>query len=311
MNNTFRFLIIIFIFSLLLSGCTEKGDETLRSEKLTVYATIYPLQDFAKKIGGDHVEVFAVIPPGTEPHDFEISAKTMVNISQSDVFIYNGAGLESWAERVVKQLDSDRTLVVEASKGLPLREFGGHLHDNQHRHASVDPHVWLDPLLAKRQAQLIRDAFITKDPQHREVYQRNFEQLAQELDKLDKEFEEMVESAPKKVFAVSHDAFGYLAHRYGLKPIAISGLSPSAEPSSQELKNIIHQLRQHDIDVILFETLVSSKMAEVVRKELNAEALVLNPLEGLTEEELNKGMDYFSVMRMNKENLAKALGDSS
>lgn len=317
MKITFRLLGIILIFILLVTGCGGEAGEISHLDKLTVYTSIYPLEDFTRKIGGNHVEVFSVIPPGTEPHDFEISAQTMVKISRADVFVYNGAGLESWAERVVKQLNPDRTLTVEATKGLPLLELGG-THDHEghettvhNRHANVDPHVWLDPSLAKLQAERIRDALIKKDPQHRSDYQKNYEQLTQELDKLDQEFKEMVEKAPKKTIVVSHDAFGYLANRYGLKTVPISGLSPSDEPSSQELRKMIQHLKENDIDVILFETLVSGKMAEVVRKELNAEALVLNPLENLTEEEKKQGMDYFSVMRMNKENLAKALGVSS
>jgi zinc transport system substrate-binding protein len=149
---------------------------------------------------------------------------------------------------------------------------------------------------------------IKKDAKHAADYRKNFEQVAAELDKLDNEFQSMVKQAPKKEFAVSHAAFGYLAHRYGLKQMAISGLSPSDEPSPQELKRIIEEVREHDIQVILFETLVSSKIAEVVKREVKAEALVLNPLEGLTEEEKAQGMDYFQVMRKNKEHLAKALG---
>jgi len=307
---------IIAIFLLLVTGCGG-GATGPQGDKLTVYTTIYPLEDFTRKIGGPHVDVTNVVPPGTEPHDFELSARDMVKLSRADLFVYNGAGMESWADKVVKQLDPERTLVVETTKGLPLLEMGetGHQHEGKeetgHSHAGIDPHVWLDPSLAKRQAQAIRDALVKIDPKHQADYRKNYDKLAQDMDNLDREYQEMVKKAPKKEFAVSHDAFGYLAHRYGLEPIAISGLSPSDEPSPQELKEIVHEVKEHEVEVIMFETLVSGKTAEVVRQELKAEALVLNPLEGLTEAELKKGMDYFSVMRKNKENLAKALGVES
>lgn len=258
------------------------------------------------------MEVTNLIPPGVEPHDFELTARDMVALSEADVFIYNGAGLEAWAEKAVKNLDPQQTLVVEASHGLPMlkMEEHGEEHAEEHagEHGDVDPHVWLDPTLAQKQAEAIRDALVKKDAEHAAVYNQNFEQLKTELQKLDGEFQTMVQQAPKKEFAVSHAAFGYLANRYGLKQLAINGLTPSAEPSPQELKRIIEDVQKHKIDVILFETLVSSKIAEMVKREVKAEALVLNPLEGLTEGEKAQGMDYFKVMRQNKEHLAKALG---
>ncbi|AUS07455.1 zinc ABC transporter substrate-binding protein [Laceyella sacchari] len=298
-------LIFLAATLLILTGCqpgTAANQSSNNPGKLQVYTSLFPFEDFAKKIGGDHVQVTNLIPPGVEPHDFELTARDMTALSNADLFIYNGVGMEAWAEKAARNLDTKRTLVVETTKNLPL------LKREEHDHGDFDPHAWLDPTLAKKQAEAIRDALIKKDAKHAADYRKNFEQVAAELDKLDHEFQSMVKQAPKKEFAVSHAAFGYLAHRYGLKQMAISGLSPSDEPSPQELKRIIEEVREHDIRVILFETLVSSKIAEVVKREVKAEALVLNPLEGLTEEEKAQGMDYFQVMRKNKEHLAKALG---
>ncbi|MFD1425100.1 metal ABC transporter substrate-binding protein [Laceyella tengchongensis] len=313
-------LIFLAATLLMLTGCqpgTAANQSSNNPGKLQVYTSLFPFEDLAKKIGGDHVQVTNLIPPGVEPHDFELTARDMTALSNADLFIYNGAGMEAWAEKAARNLDTKRTLVVETTKKLPLLkreehehgdEHHGEDHGDQHDHGDFDPHAWLDPTLAKKQAEAIRDALIKKDAKHAADYRKNFEQVAAELDKLDNEFQSVVKQAPKKEFAVSHAAFGYLAHRYGLKQMAISGLSPSDEPSPQELKRIIEEVREHDIRVILFETLVSSKIAEVVKREVKAEALVLNPLEGLTEEEKAQGMDYFQVMRKNKEHLAKALG---
>ncbi|SEM84784.1 metal ABC transporter substrate-binding protein [Lihuaxuella thermophila] len=304
-------------FSVLFTGCSPAvtGPKT-EDGKLEVIASLYPLEDFAKKIGGDHVRVTNLVPPGTEPHDFELSPRDMATLSEADVFIYNGSGFEAWAEKAVESLDPQKTVIVNSTENLELLPASEHEeehgssgeHGHEHGNEAVDPHVWLDPTHAKQQALRIRDALIKKDPKHKAEYEKNYAALASQLDQLDREFMEMVKKAPKKEFVVSHAAFGYLANRYGLKQIAISGITPSDEPSPKELQKMIETVRHHQVHVILFETLVNPNVAKVVKDEVNAEALTLNPLEGLTKEEVARGADYFSIMRQNKENLAKALG---
>lgn len=295
----------VLLAVLSLAGCSANPPENANQpgEKIQVYTSIYPLYDFAKKIGGEHTVVTNLVPPGVEPHDFEFTARDMSKMSEADLFIYNGGGFEPWIERVSRMLNPDETKIVEASKSISL-------HRAENHGGSSDPHVWLDPTLAKKQAAAILEALIQLDPQHQSDYEKNYEELAAKLDQLDREYQEMTQKATKKEFAVSHASFSYLAKRYGLTQIAISGLSPSDEPSPKELQQVIEQVKSHDIDVIFFETLVSNRMANVVKKETGAEVLVLNPLEGLTEQEIKQGKDYFAIMRENKENLAKALGVS-
>lgn len=170
-----------------------------------------------------------------------------------------------------------------------------------------DPHFWLDPVGAKDIATAIKQALVQVDPAGTEVYEKNYTTVIAELDQLDKEFQSVVENAQRKEMIVSHAAYGYLVNRYGLKQISISGLSPSDEPTQKELQEIITFAKEHNVKYILFETLISGKIAEMVRKEIGAEALVFNPLEGLTEEEIAKGKDYFSVMRENLQSLKTAL----
>lgn len=294
------------------SGTNQKAKDT--NGKLIVYTSIYVLEDFAKKIGGKHVEVRNLVPVGVEPHDYEPSTKDLLLLQESDVFLYNGSGMETWVEKTLSNLAKEKTLVVNTTEKLQLlkrtEQGHGHKHggESSHHNDSYDPHVWLDPTLAKQQALQIRNAFIQKDPEHRVDYETNYADLERKLTQLDQEFMDMVKVAPKKEFVTSHDAFQYLSKRYGLTQIAISGISPQDEPSPRELKEIVEIARKHQVKYILFETLVSSKVADVVRNEMKAEALVLNPLEGLTKEEQAQGDDYFSIMRKNKENLAKSLG---
>jgi zinc transport system substrate-binding protein len=309
-KKSLLFLVIGLIFALMLSGCGNSGKQGAPSGKLQVVTSIYPLQDFTEKIGGNHVQVTNLVPPGVEPHDYDLTPQDLTRLSQSDLFIYNGAGLEPYADKVKQALDPARTRVVNATQHIrllsPSEEGAQREGDSSFR----DPHVWLDPVLAKQEALAIRDALIQKDPKHRTDYERNYAHLAQRFDQLDQELKEIADQAPQKEFAVSHAAFGYLAKRYGLHQLSISGLSPEDEPSPRELEQIIRQVRAHHIHVILFETLVSGKMAEVVKKDVKAEAGVLNPIEGLTKEEKAQGKDYFALMDENKKNLAKALGVS-
>jgi zinc transport system substrate-binding protein len=169
--------------------------------------------------------------------------------------------------------------------------------------------VWLDPTLLKAQAEKIKDVLAKKDPENAAAYEENYKQLAADLDKLDQSFQEMVAQAAKKEFMVSHSAFSYLANRYGLEQVAISGLNPSDEPSPSELKELVEHVKEHEISYVLFEPLVSPKVAEVIARESGVKTATLNPLEGLTEEDVQAGKDYLSIMNENLETLRKALNE--
>lgn len=320
---------IIMIISLFLAACGQKADVTEPSNgivqqadstaKLTVYTSFYPLYDFTQKIAGDRADVVSLVPPGAEPHDFEPTAKDLMELSEADVFIYNGSGFEVWIEKVLNAIDTSNMIVVNSSEHVLLltNEKTGHdseAHEDEVHHDEAygdgihDPHIWLDPLSAKDIAHAIKDVLIQADSEGRTTYENNFQELAADLDQLHAEYQEAVAESDHKEIVVSHAAFGYLANRYGLTQIAISGLSPSDEPSQNDLQEIITFTKEHDVKYILFETLVSGKVAESIRKQIGAEALPLNPLEGLTKEELAGGKDYFSVMRDNLESLKKALG---
>jgi zinc transport system substrate-binding protein len=297
-------------------GCTREVGSGKpygeKSEKLTVAATIYPLGDFAKKIGGEHVDVMTLTPPGVEPHDFEPTPRDLEKLDSSRVFIYNGAGLDSWVDRVRHSLDPKKTVIVNATQSLSLlkaeEEHGKEGHkDEEHHHGEWDPHVWLDPVLAEKQAARIRDALIQADPAHRPEYEENYRKLSERLSELDQILSELTRKAKKKEIVVSHAAFGYLADRYGFEQIAVAGLSPMDEPSPKAMEEILHVMKEHGIRHVFFETLANVKVAEAIRKETGAEALTLHPIEGLTEDEVRRGEDYFSLMQKNLENLKKGL----
>jgi zinc transport system substrate-binding protein len=294
-----------------LAGCAKPEAADRANGKITVYTSIYPLAYFAEQIGGKRVDVRALVPPGTEPHEFELSTRDMARLSQADVFIYNGAGLEAWADQVKQTLDPSRTVQMNATKGVPLldaKEEHDEHGEHGHGHGGVDPHVWLDPKRAMIQARNIRDGLIQADPRHKAEYEANYVKLQQRLTELDRAYADLAKRTPVKTFMVSHAAFGYLADRYGWQQIAVAGLSPTDEPSAKELQALIETAKREKIHVIFFETLVNAKTAETLEREIGAKALTLNPLEGLTPEEIKRGEDYFTIMEKNRQNLAKAWG---
>lgn len=301
-----------------LNQSQDQSTAAQENQKLLVYTSFYPLYWVTSQIGGEHVNVKNVVPAGVEPHDYEPTTKDIVDMSKASVFVYSGTSFEAWVEKAVSNFDKSKMAVVNVTEGIQLLEATEGLeHEgeassaeseaHEHEHGGLDPHVWLDPTLLKAEASKVKDALIKADQSHQAVYQQNFDKLALELDKLDKEFQEMASKSARKEFMVSHSAFGYLAHKYGLKQVAISGLSPSDEPSTSELRELIEHVKEHNIKTIFFETLASPKVAEVIARETGAKTATLNPLEGLTEEEANEGKDYLSVMRENLEALRSAL----
>ena len=290
-----------------LNGCAEqKGG-------LSVVASFYPMADFAKKIGGDRVEVFTMVPTGAEPHDWEPSPADIVRLEKAQVFVYSGAGMEHWAEDVVSSLGNKSLVVAEASKGIALPEGDpGHEDEETHEadghgHGDGDPHVWLDPRNAKAQMASIREALTQADPDGKAVYDTNYEKYALALDELDAEFREGLKDLARRDIVVAHAAYGYLCDAYGLHQVAIEGLSPDSEPDPARVAEIIDFAKANDVRVIFFESLVSPKVAQSIAAQVGARTDVLSPIEGLTNEEAAAGEDYFSVMRRNLAALSAAL----
>lgn len=305
----------------MLSGCTRaaapnpaaKADAMESKKMLKVMASFYPMYDFAAKIGGDKAEVITLIPSGTEPHDWEPAAADIRNLEEADLFIYSGAGMEHWVDDVLASLDNKNLISVEASKGVALRDGHSHSHEEEEgagepeEEGQYDPHVWLSPLNAEKEMENIKNAYIKADPDNRDYYEANYELYASRFADLNQKFQDTLSSLPNKDIVVSHEAFGYLCDAYGLNQVGIEGLSPDSEPSPARMAEIIDFVRANHVRVIFFEELVSPKVAETIAKETGSSVQVLNPLEGLSDEELESGADYFSVMEENLKQLEAAL----
>ncbi len=271
-------------------------------EKLTVVASFYPMAEFAHQVGGDHVRVTTLVKPGIEPHDYEPSPRDVANLYKAKVLVYNGAGLEKWIGKLAPDLTGHGVTLVETSQGLQLQTAPAG--DSR---AATDPHIWLDPVLAIQQVKRIQTALSKADPTHSKAYAQNATRYIQELQALDTDFRTGLAHCERHDIVTSHRAFGYLAAQYNLQVVNIAGLSPDDEPSPQDLATVADFVREHDVHYIFFETLVSPKLAQTIAAETGVQTMVFNPLEGLTQQQIDRGMSYTAVQKDNLQALRTAL----
>lgn len=271
------------------------------SEKISVVTSFYPLFFLASEIAGDRANVSNITPAGAEPHDYEPTARDIQLIENSDVLVLNGVHLEAWGERMTGNINPEQTIVVSAAEGLATQDV---VEDGE---GILDPHVWLNPALAKEMADKIVVAIIAADSANADYYASNARKLSDKLLNLDREYSQGLSSCARKDIVTSHDAFGYMASAYGLNQVSVAGLSPDAEPSPKEIASVAKFAKDNGVKYIFFESLISPKLAETIATEIGAETMVLNPLEGLSEDEIEQGKDYVTEMRVNLANLEKAL----
>ena len=314
MKKMKRLLCAIIGCFIILSGCSngkQVSDEKEKedTEKLQIITTFYPMYYFTKQITGNLANVEILIPNGVEPHDWEPTSKDMINMQESDVFIYNSHYFETWTEKVLDSIDTSNLKVVEASKGIGLMDTNAEedQHDHEGSEATKDPHVWLSPVLAQKEVDNIAKAIEKADPKNKEQYEKNADSLKAKLTDLDRLYKETIDKAPRKEFVTQHAAFGYLAKQYGLTQIPIAGLSPDVEPTLAKLAELTEMMKKKKINVVYFEELTSPKVAKTLANETGAKTEVLNPLEGLTKDEQEQGLDYIGVMEKNLEALKLSL----
>lgn len=305
----------VLAFSVLgLTACsgntsTQAGSAETASDTVNVVASFYPMADFAQKVGGDHVKVTNLVPAGTEPHEWEPSPSDVKKIQASDVFIYNGADMEGWVGDTLESIDTSKTTVCEASDGIELRtaaEKEGST--DEHEHAGEhDPHVWLSPKNAKAELKNIEQALIKADPDNKADYQANYKKYAEKFDKLDEQYKNELSKVKGHSIVVSHEAYGYLCDEFGLTQMPITGMDAEGEPDAKTMAQIVQFIKDNNVKTVFGEDLVSQKVAKTIADETGAECAQLNPVEGLTDKQLEAGEDYLSVMRDNLDKLVKAL----
>lgn len=298
----------IVLLTLLTTACSTPETE---SDKLDVKASFYPLAYFAEEVGGDKAEVENLVPAGVEPHDFEPGSKSVADIHASDIFLFNGAGLDPWAEALKVDLEKENVYVLEAVEAVDLLEASEEEHreeeNEEHEEGEFDPHFWLDPNTSIKVVEEIMNAYAAVQPENTEYFKMKGDEMIAKLKILDSKFGAELATCDTRDFVTSHAAFAYLAKAYNLNMIAISGISPEEEPSSKQLAEISDLVKEHGIKYIFSETLLNQKFAETIANESGAEILILNPIEGLSEEDIASGKNYISVMEENLQNLKTAM----
>jgi zinc transport system substrate-binding protein len=279
-----RIVLILVVPALAACGSGSSG-----SGKTTVVAAFYPLA-FAVEQIEPSVKVENLTPPGAEPHDLELTPRAVARIEQADVVLYLGHGFQPAVSDAVKNASG---IKVDILQGLPLHSASG-----QEAGLTADPHVWLDPVLFQHAVRRIGDAL--PGTQHTGP-------LLADLGALDRTYREGLANCARKDIVTSHAAFGYLAQRYGLHQVPITGLAPESEPSPKQLAHVVALVRRTHATTVFFETLVSPRLAETVAREVGARAAVLDPIEGLTPAEQKQGSNYLTLMRQNLAALRKAL----
>lgn len=293
----------VILTSLMLAtliGCTSNKAAT-EDGKLKIYTSFYTMYDFTSKIAGDKAEVVNLVSDGTEPHEWEPSTSDMINLESADMLIYNGAGMEHWIDKITESLEND-IILVEASEGVTLI-------DDELTQGNSDPHVWLDAKNAKIEMENIKNALVQADEANAEYYEANYEKYAKMFDELDEELTSRIKELDNKNIIVSHEAFSYLCKAYGLTQTSIGDLEADAEPDAKRLAEIVEFAKSNQVTTIFFEELVSPKMANVIADEIGADTAVLNPVEGLTGEQVEAGEDYFSIMRANIDTLEHTMNN--
>ncbi len=304
-----------------VASTTFMGEETSETE---VVASFYPFYDITQQIAGDSIDVEPLVPPGTEPHSFELSPSDRIQVEEAEVFVATGVSFEQWEEEVIETTD---VTVVDSSEGIELLEAehehshdhghedhhdesnDGHGHEDEddhhdHHYGDYDTHYWVSPLNAIEIAENIRDSLVEEFPEEREVIESNTEDFIEDMEELDSDFSSGLDGCEKDTIVTAHAAFAYLGEEYGFSQVPIHGISALSEPTPGQIEEIIDTTREEELDYIFYEELVDPRVAENIAEEAGVETLVLNPVAG----SVNGLEGYVPIMEQNLENLEIALG---
>jgi zinc transport system substrate-binding protein len=303
-QSSFAVLAILALAT--LAGCGSAGGTasgTTSDGRLDVVASFYPLQYVAEQVGGDRVHVTTLTAPGVEPHDLELTPKQVGRLTKAALVVYE-KGLQPAVDEAVEQNAADAGFDV--SGAARLEATGAHFQDEGERahDDDIDPHFWLDPTRLADVGDAVAGRLAAADPDRADGYRQRAAALRAQLTRLDGEFRSGLATCRLKTFVTTHEAFAYLAQRYGLDMVGIAGLTPDAEPSPARIKQVEDVVRANRVTTIFYEELVSPKVAESVARDLEVRAAVLSPIEGLADEHSTE--NYLSLMRENLAELEKA-----
>jgi zinc transport system substrate-binding protein len=301
-----KFLISILFFPLILSCQAREADQ--RFGKIQAVATIFPVYDFARIVGGDKVKVTLLLPPGSDAHNFEPKPEDILKISKSDLFFFASFEMEHWAYKIIKAAAENTNMVaIETGNGavlIPLTEGD----DDEKNLSKFDPHIWLDMDNAQKMVDNIASAFIKKDSRNSDYYLKNAREYKLKLIDLDKKYREGLNKCRSKVILhAGHWAFAYLANKYHIRYIAASNVSADAEPSPQKILSLIGQIKTNKIPYVYYESLTAPRLAYTIAGETGAGLLKLNNGHNISKQDLQKNKSFLTMMEDNLVSLKKGM----
>ncbi|WP_026104007.1 metal ABC transporter substrate-binding protein [Anabaena sp. PCC 7108] len=301
----------------MVSGCTETKEvtqttteqsEPAKPGKTQVVTTFLPVYLFTKAVAGDAADVEILVQPGTEIHEYQATPANVKAIATANVLVKNGLGLEEFLDDTIKNAQNTKLVEIDASKGIkpikeisPIEEIAKEEKDHNHEHGDGNPHVWLDPVLAKQQVVNIRDGLIAVDAVNKPTYEANAAAYIQELENLNNEFQQTLQQTPNCTFITFHDAFPYIAKRYKLKQLAVVEI-PEDQLSPTDIQKVVNAVKKYKVKALFSEPGVDNKLFTSLAKDLN---LTLRTLDSLETGETNPQY-YFKAMKSNLQTLATA-----
>jgi zinc transport system substrate-binding protein len=297
------FIIIVLTFT--LTACSKNQSGSSESEqkgnsKIQIVASFQAIGEFAKAVGGDKVQVKVIVPAGTEPHDFEPKAMDIARMSEARLFVYNGLGMEAWAEKVIASINSEELVKVDTSKEANLITNGKP--EEIKEHGQYDPHLWLSLKGAQKQAQNIEAALVKADPSNSDYYSKNYKGFYDKLEKLYTEYLSKFKTIKNKNFVTGHAAFAYLCRDFGLEQNSVENVFAEGEPSPNRLRELVDYCRANSINVIFLEDMASPKISETLAREVNAKVAKI-----YTVESSENNMDYIESMTYNLKKIYESL----
>lgn len=275
-----------------LTACGSQNSDATASEKVKVSVTFNALYEFAAAVGGDKVEISTIIPVGTEPHDFEPKAQDLVGLSEAQVFVYNGLGMELWAQDAAAAAGNDNLIVVDASDGVePIENTG---EEEAAEHGQYDPHTWLSLKCAETEVVNVKDALVKADPENKDYYEKNSEDYIAQLESLYNEYAEKFGAVTKKSFVTGHAAFGYLCRDFGLTQKSVEDVFAEGEPSAQQLTELVGYCREENVTTIFAEEMASPEVSETLADEVGAKVEAIYTIESAEDD-----MSYLERMEQN------------
>lgn len=301
-------LVLMFVLSFLPVSCRQKP-EPVNPSKLSVVASIFPLYDFARQVGGDKIEVTLLVPPGTDLHHYELKPADIVKVGQCDIFLFTNFEMENWAYKIIGTASKKSSmLAVETGSGAFLLPLSDSEHDQEAQAAGFDPHIWLDADNAKKMVDNIAAAFIQKDSRNSDYYLKNASDYKMKISALDEQYRKELSACKKRTLLhAGHWAFAYLAKRYNLRYIAAYNILAESEPAPQTVLFLVDQIKSEGVRYLYYEDMINPRLAQMISRETGAGLLKLSNGHDVSAENIRKGETFISLMEKNLENLKKGL----